>query len=72
MGYVRYAKGGGEGRHQSRGLLPLTSFTNILVNSHPAFFYSFKFALLSEYAVELKTSYRDGQRKAEGVPEQVH
>lgn len=24
----------------------------------------FKFALLSEYAVELKTSYRDGQRKA--------
>ena len=38
--------------------------SNILVNSHPAFFIVFKFVLLSDYAVELKTSYRDGQRKA--------
>ena len=36
----------------------------ILVDNLPALLLIFKFALLSEYAVELKTSYRDGQRKA--------
>ena len=41
-----------------------TAGFDILVDNLPALLLIFKFALLSEYAVELKTSYRDGQRKA--------
>ena len=40
-----------------------TAGFDILVDNLPALLL-LKFALLSEYAVELKTSYRDGQRKA--------
>jgi len=41
-----------------------TAGFDILVDNLPALLLIFKFALLSEYAVELKTSYRDVQRKA--------
>ncbi len=43
-----------------------TAGFDILVDNLPALLLIFspKFALLGGYAVELKTSYRDGQRKA--------
>ena len=49
-----------------------TAGFDILVNSHPAFSILWKFALLSEYAVELEKLLTVTTSGKQGVPEQMH